>query len=135
MRSLEIRTQIIFNNLIKQNQKLGSDSVLQQSTTVSSVQCPEPGVQNVASRDQSSASRVQRSTLASRVLEFRMPFLFVNKTLWLNNLKSKTAINVKISVFVICDEAIINLLSYNLHYCTLIVRSFVFWCDKIKSTQ
>ena len=28
MMSLEIRTQIIFNNLIKQNQKLGSDSIL-----------------------------------------------------------------------------------------------------------
>ena len=34
---LEIRTQRIFNNLIEQNQKLGSDSVLQQSVTVSRV--------------------------------------------------------------------------------------------------
>ena len=57
MRSLEIRTQRIFNNLIQQNQKLGSDSVLQQSSTMSSVQGP--------------ASRVQRTTLASRVQEFR----------------------------------------------------------------
>ena len=43
MRSLEIRTQ---GNLIKQNQKLASVSVLEQST---SVQCPEPSVQSVAS--------------------------------------------------------------------------------------
>ena len=47
---LEIRTQRIFNNWIKQNQKLGSDSVLQQSMTV---------------------SRVQRPTVAFRVQEFR----------------------------------------------------------------
>ena len=79
-------------NLVKQNQKLGSDSVLQQSTTVSSVQCLEPSVQSVPSRVQhpesrvqgpasrvqrpgsrvpSLASRVQRPTLASRVQEFR----------------------------------------------------------------
>ena len=57
MRSLEIRTQRIFNNLIQQNQKLGSDSVLQQSSTMSSAQGP--------------ASRAQRTTLASRVQEFR----------------------------------------------------------------
>ena len=65
MRSLEIRTQRIFNNLIKQNQKLDSDSVLKESTTVPSVQCPEPSVQSVASNVQSPASRVQRP--ASRV--------------------------------------------------------------------
>ena len=38
--------------------------------------------------------------------------------LWLNNLKTKTAMNAKISVFVICVEAIIYLLLYNLHDCT-----------------
>ena len=38
MMSLVIRTKKSFNNLIKQNQKLGSDSVLKQSMTVSSVQ-------------------------------------------------------------------------------------------------
>ena len=54
---LEMCTHRIFNNLIKQNQKLGSDSVLKQSTIVSSAQRP--------------ASRVQRPTLASRVQEFR----------------------------------------------------------------
>ena len=29
-------------------------------------------------------------------------FLFINKNLWLNNLKTKTAMNAKFSVFVIC---------------------------------
>ena len=42
-------------------------------------------------------------------------FPFKNKTLWLNNLKTRTDMNVIISVFVICVEAIINLLLYNLH--------------------
>ena len=43
---------------------------------------------------------------------------FLHKTVRLNNLKSRTAINAKISVFVICVEAIIYLLLYNLHDCT-----------------
>ena len=47
-----------------------------------------------------------------------MSFLFINKTLRLNNLKTRTTLNVKISVFVICVEAIIHLLLYNLHDCT-----------------
>ena len=47
-----------------------------------------------------------------------MFFLFLNKTLRYNNLKSKTAMNVKISVFVNCVEAIIYLLLYDLHDCT-----------------
>ena len=42
MRTLENRTQRIFNNLIKQNQRLGSDSVLKQSTTGSSVRAKRP---------------------------------------------------------------------------------------------
>ena len=49
-------------------------------------------------------------------------FLFINKalrlnnkTLQLNNLKTRTAMNPKISVFVICVEAIIYLVSYKLH--------------------
>ena len=37
-------------------------------------------------------------------------FLFINKTLWLNNLKTRTAMNPKISAFVICVEVIIYLL-------------------------
>ena len=41
-----------------------------------------------------------------------------DKTLRLNNLKTRTAKNAKISVFVICVEAIIYLLLYNLHDCT-----------------
>ena len=60
MRSLKIRTRRIFDSLIKQNQKLGSESVLKQARTVSSessVQSPE--------------SRVQRPTLATRVQEFQ----------------------------------------------------------------
>ena len=47
-----------------------------------------------------------------------MSFLFINKTLRLNNLKTRAAMNAKISVFVICVEAIIYLLLYNLHNCT-----------------
>ena len=49
---------------------------------------------------------------------FLLSFLFINKTLRLNNLKSRTAMNAKISVFIICVEAIIYLLLYNLHDCT-----------------
>ena len=47
-----------------------------------------------------------------------MSFLFINKPLRLNNLKTKTAMNAKISVFVVCVEAIIYLLLYSLHDCT-----------------
>ena len=47
-----------------------------------------------------------------------MYFLFINKILRLNNLKSRTAMNAKISVFVICVEVIIYLLQ-DLHYCTI----------------
>ena len=36
-----------------------------------------------------------------------LSFLFINKTLRLNNLKIRTAMNAIISVFVICFEAII----------------------------
>ena len=49
---------------------------------------------------------------------FLLSSLFINKTLRLNNLKTRTAINAKISVLVICVEAIIYLLLYNLHDCT-----------------
>ena len=48
-----------------------------------------------------------------------LSFLFLNKTLRLNNLKTRTAMNAEISVFDICVEAIIYLLLYNLHDCTL----------------
>ena len=47
-----------------------------------------------------------------------MSFLFINNTLRLNNIKNRKAMNAKISVFVICVEATIYLLLYNLHDCT-----------------
>ena len=47
-----------------------------------------------------------------------MSFLFVNKTLPLNNLKTRTAMNAKLSVLVICVKVNICLLLCNLHDCT-----------------
>ena len=47
-----------------------------------------------------------------------MSFLFINKIFQLNNLKTRAAINAKISVIFISAEAIIYLLLYNLHDCT-----------------
>ena len=44
----------------------------------------------------------------------------MNKTLWLNNLKTRIAMNAKITLLRICVEAIIYWLSYNLHDCTFI---------------
>ena len=38
--------------------------------------------------------------------------------LWLNNFKTRTAMNANILVFFICVKAIIYLLLYNLHDCT-----------------
>ena len=49
---------------------------------------------------------------------FLSSFLFVNKTLRLNNLKTSAAINAKISVFVVCVEATIYLILYSLLDCT-----------------
>ena len=46
--------------------------------------------------------------------QFLLSFLFINKSLRLNNLKTRTAINAKISVFVIFIEAIMYFLLYNL---------------------
>ena len=48
-----------------------------------------------------------------------MSFLFINKTLRLNNLKTRTAMNAQISVFVISVEAIIYFLLYNCMTVTL----------------
>ena len=45
-------------------------------------------------------------------------FLFVNQTLRLHNLKTRTTMNVKISGFAICVEVIIHLSLHNLHDCT-----------------
>ena len=39
--------------------------------------------------------------------QFLLHFPFINKTLRLNNLKTRTNMNAKISLFVICAEAII----------------------------
>ena len=50
-------------------------------------------------------------------------FLFIMKMLRLNHLKTRTAVNANISVFLICVEAIIYLLLYNLHDCTF--KSFL----------
>ena len=46
-----------------------------------------------------------------------LSFLFINKALRVNELKTTTALKAKISVF-ICVEAIRYLLLYNLHDCT-----------------
>ena len=45
-------------------------------------------------------------------------FLFSNKTLLLNILKTRTVMNAKVSVFVICVKAIIYLLMYNSYGCS-----------------
>ena len=42
----------------------------------------------------------------------------MNKTLRLSNLKTRTVLNAKISMFVTCVEATIYVLLYNLHDCT-----------------
>ena len=52
------------------------------------------------------------------ILTVLLSFLFVNKALRLINLKARAAMNAKMSLFVICVEAIIYLLLYNLHDCT-----------------
>ena len=105
---LEIRTQRIFNNSTKLNQKLGSNSVLNQPIAVSSVlssaskvhvQRTESRVQGSESSNQGLVPRVQRSgssiqrqasivqcpasrgqclALVSRVQEFRMSTLLVS---------------------------------------------------------
>ena len=42
-------------------------------------------------------------------------FYVINKTLWSNGLKTRADMYAKISMFVVCVEAIIYLLLYNLH--------------------
>ena len=53
-----------------------------------------------------------------------LSFLFINKILQLSNLKTRTGMNMKISVFVISVQAIIYLLLYDLHDCTF--NSFLY---------
>ena len=59
MRSLKIPIKRYVNNLINQNQKLSSDSVMNQSTTVSNVQSPAEKLQRPESRVQHPESSVQ----------------------------------------------------------------------------
>ena len=55
---------------------------------------------------------------SSVLFKYLLSFLFINKTLKFDNLKIWTSMNAKVSVFVICVEATIYLLLYNLHDCT-----------------
>ena len=52
----------------------------------------------------------QRNFKLAYFLTVFMSFLFINKTLQLNNFKNRTAMNSKISVFAVCVEAIMYLL-------------------------
>ena len=62
-----------------------------------------------------------------------MSFPFINKTFQLNNLKTRTVMNAKISVFVICVEAIVYLLLYNFHDCTFDeIHTFAKWLFTFK---
>ena len=53
-----------------------------------------------------------------------MSFLFINKTLRLNNLKIKTAMDVKISLFLICVKAIIYLLLFLIYCLTVPLKPY-----------
>ena len=55
---------------------------------------------------------------ASLFLTVSVVFSVINKILWLNNFKTRIALNAKSLMFVICIETIICLL-YNLHGRTL----------------
>ena len=52
------------------------------------------------------------------MLAVSIVFVVYKQNLTAHNLKNRTAVNVKISVFVICVEAITYLLLYNSHDCT-----------------
>ena len=51
-------------------------------------------------------------------MKVSIAFSVYKKTLQVNNLKTRTAMNAKISGFLICIEVIIYLLLDNLHDCT-----------------
>ena len=72
MRSLEIRTERIFNNLIKQNQKLAADFVRKQSKIVLSAQSPTSSVKSPEFSVHSPTSRVQRPGFRVQHLEFNV---------------------------------------------------------------
>ena len=57
--------------------------------------------------------------------QFLLSLLFINKSLRISNLKTRTAMNVKITAFVICVEVFIYSLLYNLHDCTFNGVSFL----------
>ena len=70
------------------------------------------------------------------ILQFLLSFLFINKYLQLNNLKTRIAMNAKTSVFVICVETIIYLLLYNLYDCTFNVCATIItiYCESCKES-
>ena len=70
MRSLVIRTERIFNNLIKQDQKLAANFVLKQSKIVSSAQSPTSSVKSPESITLSPAFSVQSSVSIVQLPEF-----------------------------------------------------------------
>ena len=65
---------------------------------------------------------------------FYSHFLFIRKTLRLNDVQTRTAVNAKISVFVLFVEAIIYLLLFDLHDCTF-KRIKVDHCKTLKSNK
>ena len=70
MRSLKIRTERIFNNLIKQNQKMAADFVLKQSKIVCSAQSPTSRVKSPESSALSPACSVQSLVSIVQLPEF-----------------------------------------------------------------
>ena len=66
--------------------------------------------------------------------QFLLSLLFINKTLWLHNLKTRTAINAKISVLVTCVEAIMHLLLHNLHL-KVLHNLYLHWNFFLKNLQ
>ena len=64
-----------------------------------------------------------------------MSLLFINKTLLFNNLKTRSAINVKISVFVLSIEAVIYFLLCNLHDCIFKVIKIKMFLNYVKKMR
>ena len=79
--SFEIPTQRNFNNLIKQNQKLDSDSVLNQSILVFRVQSPECSVRRPEASFQRAASRLQCPESSVQHLRPKNPSFMAKKYL------------------------------------------------------
>ena len=66
---------------------------------------------------------------------FYLSFLFIKKTLRLNNLKSEAAVNIEISVFVISVETVINLHGYTFQLLKTPTKLPKFWFYIIKALQ